>query len=264
MMRYLLALFCLSLLLCTSCVPQKDLIYLQDKGNINDTIPSVIEQQKPYRVQINDILNIRIKVLDQENATIFNPTGEGLLDASSQERAYFDGFTVDLRGNIRIPQLGEFQVLNMTTKDIEALVSKRLLEKEFNEFAQIFVTVKLAGLRYTTLGEINNTGSQVIFQERATILEAIANAGDIPIEGNRKEVRILRQYPHGQEIHRVDLTDVNVLKSPYYYIQPNDVIIVDPLVQKSLGTGTNGLQTFTAILGVVTVVTSTILLIDRL
>ena len=54
------------------------------------------------------------------------------------------------------------------------------------------------------------------------------------------------------------------MKSPYYYIQPNDVIIVDPLVQKSLGTGTNGLQTFTAILGVVTVVTSTILLIDRL
>ncbi|SHH38249.1 polysaccharide biosynthesis/export family protein [Winogradskyella jejuensis] len=264
MIRYLLAICFLGLVICTSCVPQKDIIYLQDKGNTNDTIPSVVEQQKPYRVQINDILNIRIKVLDQDNATIFNPTGEGSLEASSQERAYFDGFTVDLRGNIRIPQLGDFDVLNLTLEEIEVLVNNRLLEKEFNEFAQIFVTVKLAGLRYTTLGEINNTGSQVIFQERATILEAIANAGDIPIEGNRKEVRILRQYPHGQEIHRLDLTNIDVMKSPYYYIQPNDVIIVDPLVQKSLGTGTNGLQTFTAILGVVTVVTSTILLIDRL
>ena len=104
----------------------------------------------------------------------------------------------------------------------------------------------------------------MIFQERATILEAIANAGDIPVEGNKREVRILRQYPHGQEIHRLDLTDIKVMESPYYYIQPNDVIIVDPLVQKSLGTGTNGLQTFTAILSVVTVITSTILLIDRL
>ncbi|ARV08965.1 sugar transporter [Winogradskyella sp. PC-19] len=264
MTRYLLAVICLGLFLCTSCVPQKDLIYLQDKGNSNDSIPSLVEQQKPYRVQINDILNIRIKVLNQENATIFNPTGEGVLEASSQERAYFDGFTVDLRGKIKIPQLGDFEVLNMTLEDIEVLVNQRLLEKEFNEFAQIFVTAKLAGLRYTTLGEINSTGSQVIFQERATILEAVANAGDIPIEGNRKSVRILRQYPHGQEIHRLDLTDINVMKSPYYYIQPNDVIIVDPLVQKSLGTGTNGLQTFTAILGVVTVITSTILLIDRL
>ncbi|TCK68805.1 protein involved in gliding motility EpsA [Winogradskyella wandonensis] len=264
MIRYLLAICFLGLLFCTSCVPQKDIIYLQDKGNSNDTIPSLVEQQKPYRVQINDILNIRIKVLDQDDATIFNPTGEGDLQASPQERAYFDGFTVDLRGNIRVPQLGEFLVLNLTNREIEELIKTRLLEKEFNEFAQIFVTVKLAGLRYTTLGEIGRTGSQVIFQERATILEAIANAGDIPIEGNRKAVRILRQYPHGQEIHRLDLTDVSVMKSPYYYIQPNDVIIVDPLVQKSLGTGTNGIQTFTTILSIVTVVTSTILLIDRL
>lgn len=126
------------------------------------------------------------------------------------------------------------------------------------------MTVKLTGLRYTTLGEINSTGSQVIFQERATILEAMANAGDIPIEGDKKSVRILRQYPHGQEIHRLDLTDINVMSSPYYYIQPNDIIIVDPLVQKSLGIGTNGLQTITAILGAITVITSTILIIDRL
>lgn len=126
------------------------------------------------------------------------------------------------------------------------------------------MTVKLTGLRYTTLGEINSTGSQVIFQERATILEAMANAGDIPIEGDKKSVRILRQYPYGQEIHRLDLTDINVMSSPYYYIQPNDIIIVDPLVQKSLCIGTNGLQTITAILGAITVITSTILIIDRL
>ncbi len=264
MNRYILALLVLSLIFSTSCVPQKDLIYLQDKGNTNDTIPSVIQQQKPYRVQINDILNIRIKVLNQDDATIFNPTGEGDLQAGSLERAYFDGFTVDLRGNIQIPQLGEFLVLNKTTEEIKVILEKQLLEKEFTEFAQIFVTVKLAGLRYTTLGEIGSTGSQVIFQERATILEAVANAGDIPVEGNKKEVRILRQYPHGQEIHRLDLTDIKVMESPYYYIQPNDVIIVDPLVQKSLGTGTNGIQTFTTILSIITVVTSTILLIDRL
>lgn len=134
MTRHLLYFLCLELVFCTSCVPQKDLIYLQDKGTDSSNLPKVIEQQQPYRVQINDILNIRIKVLDQENATIFNPTGEGSLEASPQERAYFDGFTVDLRGNIKVPQLGEFQVLNLTTESIEALVKERLLDKEFNEF----------------------------------------------------------------------------------------------------------------------------------
>lgn len=263
MTRYLLLFVCLSLVICTSCIPQRDLIYIQDKGTNNDTIPKLVEQQKPYRIQINDILNVRIKVLNQDNVSIFNPTGDGELQASSQERAYFDGFTVDLRGNIRVPQLGEFLVLNLTASEIEAVIKKRLIENEFNEFAQIFVTVKLAGLRYTTLGEIGSTGSQVLFQERATILEAIANAGDIPIEGNRKEVRILRQYPHGQEIHRLDLTDISVMQSPYYYIQPNDIIIVDPLKQKSWGTGTNGIQTFTAVLSILTVVTTTILIVTR-
>lgn len=263
MTRYLLLFVCLSLVICTSCIPQRDLIYIQDKGANNDTIPKLVEQQKPYRIQINDILNVRIKVLNQDNVSIFNPTGDGELQASSQERAYFDGFTVDLRGNIRVPQLGEFLVLNLTASEIEAVIKKRLIENEFNEFAQIFVTVKLAGLRYTTLGEIGSTGSQVLFQERATILEAIANAGDIPIEGNRKEVRILRQYPHGQEIHRLDLTDISVMQSPYYYIQPNDIIIVDPLKQKSWGTGTNGIQTFTAVLSILTVVTTTILIVTR-
>ena len=155
-------------------------------------------------------MNIRIKVLNQENPAIFNPTGEGDLQASSRECAYFDGFTLDLRGKIKIPQLGSFDVLNLTLEKIETLVSKRLLEKEFNEFTQIFVTAKLVGLRYTTLGEINNTGSQVIFQELATILEAVANAADIPVEDNRKSFRILRQYPHGQEIHRLYLTDIKV------------------------------------------------------
>lgn len=262
-MRYLIFLICICLIFCTSCIPQKDIVYLQDKGSANDSLPKLVEQQKPYRIQINDILNIRIKVLDQENATIFNPTGEGELQASPQERAYFDGFTVDLRGNIEIPQLGEFQVLNLTVDEIEKLVTKQLLEKEFNEFANIFVTVKLAGLRYTTIGEIGSTGSQVLFQERATILEAIANAGDIPLEGNKKDIRILRQYPHGQEIHRLDLTDANVMNSPYYYIQPNDIIIVDPLKQKSWGIGTNGLQTVTTVLGILTVITSTALLLTR-
>ena len=250
-------------MLSTSCIPYKDIVYLQDTNTKTDSTQMLLEQPKPYRVQINDILNIRIKVLDQENVTIFNPIGEGNLSATASERAYFDGFTVDLHGNIKIPELGELNVLGFTTEAIETRIKAKLLEEQFKETANIFITVKLAGLRYTALGEVGSPGSQVLFQERVDIFQAIANVGEITEVGNRREVKIIRQYPQGQQIHMLDLTDVNVMKSPYYYIQPNDMIYVMPLKQKTFGTGVTGVETFRTIVTILSFVTTTILLIDR-
>jgi polysaccharide export outer membrane protein len=170
---------------------------------------------------------------------------------------------VDLHGNIRVPTLGYINVLGFTTEEIQTMLEKKLLEEQFKETANIFVTVKLAGLRYTANGEVGNPGSNVIFQERVNIFEAIANVGEIPITGNKKDVLIIRQYPQGQKIHHLDLTDINVMQSPYYYIQPNDIIYVKPLKQKTWGTGTTGRETLTTIIPLVTVFITTIVLINR-
>lgn len=249
--------------LLSSCIPHKDIVYLQDKGtDTNDN--SLVEQQKPYRVQINDILNIRVKSIDQKAVSILNPIGEENLSANSVERAYFDGFTVDVHGNIRIPSLGQLNVLGFTTEEIEQMIETRLLEEQFKETANIFVTVKLAGLRYTANGEVGSPGTQVLFQERVNIFQAIANVGEIEITGDRKDVMIIRQYPHGQKIHHLDLTDINVMNSPYYYLQPNDMIYVKPLKQKTWGTGTTGRETLTTIVAALGLVTTTVLLITRL
>src|SRR5690606_4780648 len=107
-------------------------------------------------------------------------------------------------------------------------------------------------------------GTQVLFQERVNVFQAIANVGEITMTGDRKDVLIIRQYPQGQQIHHLDLTNVNVMNSPYYYIQPNDMIYVKPLKQKTWGTGTTGRETLTAIVSVVSLLTTTILLITRL
>lgn len=78
------------------------------------------------------------------------------------------------------------------------------------------------------------------------------------------DVRIIRQYPGGAEkIHSIDLTSINATKSPYYFIQPNDLILVNALPQKALGLGTTGIQSLTTIFSVVSVLTSAILLITR-
>ncbi len=263
-MRHILLVigFIFSVLL-TSCIPHKDTVYLQNKNNASDSLQVLVEQQKPYRVQINDILSIRIKVLDQNNVSIFNPVGEGDLNASGAERAYFDGFTVDTHGEIRIPTLGKMSVLGYTVEEIEKQIEAKLLEDQFKETANIFVTVKLSGLRYTAMGEVGNPGTQTLFQERVTIFEAIANVGEITITGDKKDVLIIRQYPQGQHIHHLDLTDINVMNSPFYYIQPNDNIYVKPLKQKSWGTGTTGKELLTTIVSALSVVT-TIILLTRL
>ncbi|MFB9052923.1 polysaccharide biosynthesis/export family protein [Formosa undariae] len=240
------------------------MVYLQPQETAADSISKVVASQSPYRVQIYDILNIRVKALDQDAVQIFNPMGEDLLSSNSDERAYFDGFTVDLHGEIRVPALGRINVLGYTTEEIENILEKKLLEEQFKETANIFVTVKLTGLRYTVSGEVGSPGTNTLFQDRVNIFEAIANAGEIPITGDRKDIMIIRQYPQGQKIHHLDITKEDVMNSPYYYIQPNDIVYVKPLKQKSWGTGETGMQTLATIATLLTLGTTTLLLIDRL
>ncbi len=259
--------FLILFLLLQSCISGKQLIYLQEDGNeITGDSTTITALSKPYKVQVNDILYIDIKASDPELVAIFNTTDntEGNSIITSPGGLYFQGYTVDVHGNIRMPILGEINVLGYTTNDIRVAVEEKLLSEYLKPSTNLFVIVKLAGLNYSVIGEVTNPGQNVLFQEQATILEAIANAGDILITGDRKDVIVIRQYPDGKKIHHVDLTNKKLLTSPYFYVLPNDQIYVKPLKQKSLGTGTTGLQTFTTLLSIVSIVTSTVLLIRNL
>ncbi|MCL6219184.1 polysaccharide biosynthesis/export family protein [Zunongwangia pacifica] len=262
MPRYLVFLVLSLLLLSTSCISTKKLSYLQEEKASIDSIVEVHRLNKPYRLQVGDLLSIRVKALDQDIVGMFNPIDEGNVNATGEERMYYDGFSVDEHGNIRVPTLGEVNVMGYTVEEIREQIEKRLLSEYFKQEANIFVTVKLAGIRYTTIGEIG-AGSNVLYKERVTIMEAIANAGGINDVGNREDVKILRQYPHGEEVHHIDLTNLDAVKSEYYYIQPNDLIIVDPLPQKSLGAGTTGIESFRTIGTVISLISTSILLFTR-
>ena len=250
------------LFMLVSCIPNKDLLYLQNKNDSNQDAAITPVVLKPYRAQVNDVLSIRIKALDQKLVEMFNPS-TAIAQVNTTDALYFDGFSVNDHGEIRVPVLGIVNVIGLTLEEIRLKIEKQLLEEYFNTAADIFVTVKLAGMRYTVNGEIVNPGTKVLFQDKVTILEAIANCGDITITGNRKDVMVVRQYPHGTEMHTIDLTSSEALKSPYYYIQPNDFIYIKPLKQKSWGTGTTGLQSFTAIFSAFTLLLTTFLLLKK-
>ncbi|MGB7841389.1 MAG: polysaccharide biosynthesis/export family protein [Salinimicrobium sp.] len=250
------------LLSVSACVPTKRLKYLQQNEAAVDSIISVERIQKPYRIQTNDLLSIRVKALDQELVGMFNPVGQENPNATGEESMYYDGFTVDEHGNIRVPTLGEVNVLGFTVDEVREKIEKALLDHYFKEEANIFVTVKLAGIRYTTIGEIGS-GSQVIYKEQVSIMEAIAQAGDINEFGDRTDVVIVRKYPGGEKRHHIDLTKIDAMRSPYYYIQPNDLIIVNPLPQKTIGLGTTGLEVFRTVTSVLALVVSSVLVFTR-
>ncbi|MDI5887470.1 MULTISPECIES: polysaccharide biosynthesis/export family protein [Flavobacterium] len=247
----------------SSCISTQDLIYLQKKDNSQDNLVITAIESKPYRLQTNDVLSISIKAIDPKLVAIFSPSGEGVAAGKSESGLYFDGFTVDDHGNIRIPVLGELNVIGYTLDEIRVRVEKQLLADYFNKEANIFVTVKLAGLRYTINGEIGGPGTKIMFQEQVNIMEAIANSGDITITGDRKAVTIMRKTPTGVQMQDLDLTDINVMQSPYFYLQPNDYIYVKPLKQKTWGTGKTGIESLGTIITLLSLATTTFLLLKN-
>jgi polysaccharide biosynthesis/export protein len=249
------------LILCTvSCVSNKKLVYLQNKSQaLADSVRGLDSTKNfirtDYNIQINDVLSVTIRGLDPAAVAIFNSVGVSGIQQNSGVSSggdifYLNGYSVDNHGNIDLPVIGEIHVENLTLLEIKALV-----EKEASKYLkEPIVNVRLGGIRYSILGEVMKPGKNVILQRQLNIFEAIAHAGDLTTVANRSEVQIIRQFPEGPRVFEVDLTNRNILYSPYYFIQPNDIIYVKPLKVRSLGTGITGAGTFQSIVSVLSAV----------
>lgn len=260
MRKVFLLLFLMAMI--TSCIPNKDLIYFQGEPVSKDSIYKL--QNEPYRLQIGDILYIDIKSADPELVQLFkNTESQGGNNASriTEEQIYFTGYSIDRHGIIRIPYVGELNVLGYTTNEVREKIQKEF-ENYFRNKDDIFITVKLAGIRVTILGEVNKPGTLIIYKNHINIVEAIANAGDIPVTGNRKNISVFRKSIDGTKRYTIDLTDISTFDSNNFHIESNDIVYIEPLKQKSWGTGVTGLQSITTIVTVLSLITTTLLLIQ--
>jgi polysaccharide export outer membrane protein len=258
-MKKIIALIGLVVLI-VSCVPIKRLTYLQE----GEAKPEYKLQRSFYLLQPNDILSITIRSYDSETSQYFNisnTSGQAALQGGDL-LFYLQGYSVDLKGTINLPILGQVVVEGKTIVEIQVLI-EAALKPYFTEGA-VNVTVQLAGIRYSVVGEVNRPGKYVIYQNQVNIFEALANAGDISIVGDRKEVMIVRQMPEKVETFYLDLTDSRVINNPNYFIQPNDIINVQPLRQKSLGIGTTGFQTFSQLFSLMASTITLIIAINSL
>jgi polysaccharide export outer membrane protein len=241
----------------TACVSNEKIIYLQNLEG-NEEIPEgqLISYEIPeYKLQYNDIIDVNIQTVDDMLQTGFNTrsvqmNGQmgNVAGQSGGDIYYMTGYSVDKEGNIRLPIIGDVNVQNKTLEE-----ARTQIESQLRQFvtSELYVKVKLGGIRYSALGEFRRPGKFVVLQDRMTIFEAVANAGDLSTVAKRNEILLIRQYPEGTKLHRLNLNDRKLVQSPYYFIQPNDQIYAEPMKVREVGAGENAAQSlllFTSIL----------------
>ena len=243
--------FVLMLLIGTSCIPQKKIIYLQGAEYLKEN-PQKVEENFALTIQPDDQLSIAISSKDKELIEPFNTKayigmGIGAQNSiSTQSQLAF--FQVDNQGEIDFPILGKLHVQGLTRQEVEKMIEKLLITG--NHIKDPQVSVKIMSFKVSVLGEVRNPGVQQITGERLTILEAISLAGDLLPTAKRKNVLVLREEDGLRKSYKVDLTSgYEVLNSPVYYLQQNDVVYVEP--NKSAGVkGSSTITTLSTIGGI--------------
>jgi len=202
-----------------------------------------------YYLQNNDVVDIQIKTTSEELNKVFEVGtvdwrmmggGGGMM--AGGDVFFLNGYTIDDDGVIDLPLLGEMKFVGLTVKQAKANIEKEI--RKFVNEEEYFVRVRLGGIRYSALGEFARPGKFTILQNRVTIFEAIANAGDMTPLAKREEVHLVRQYPEGSKTYKINLNNNDLMSSEFYFLRPNDMLYAEPLKARELGTGTTFVETF--------------------
>jgi polysaccharide biosynthesis/export protein len=248
---FLLGFISVNIIFFSSCIPQTK-VKLVQKKNKNDTTENFVLRSRPKnRIQPFD--NIYIKVISPDEVT------SGMLNSESggSQGGNLDynmiSYTVNDSGTISFPYVGQIKLLDLTIlqarDSIQAALSKYI--------SNATVIVKFVGKSFTVVGEVTRQGKYVIYDDNVNIFTALSMADGISEYGDREHVTIIRENNGIANYHYIDLTDRHVLSSDFYYLKPEDIIIVQPLKQKAYGfssfpygTVLSGLATIIAIVAI--------------
>ena len=214
----------LSLLLTTSCVSRKKIAYFQDLPELKAEVDLA---KSNLEIQPNDLLTITVSAANMEAVQPFNlplTSAPSLAGAGVGGRMELQSYLVDSDGNIEFPVLGTVQVAGLTRQE---LVEK--LKEEISQYVQNpIVNIKIVNFQVTILGEVIRPGTFTVPDERISLPKALGLAGDLTIYGQRENVLVMRETGGKTAYTYIDLTSSDFINSPYYYLQQNDVIYVEP------------------------------------
>lgn len=218
----------LVVVLMCSCVSRQQLAYLRDvtSESVNE-INKNMQTQPETRVKITDALVITVSALDPEAVLPYNlpnvayatPTSENIPTTPS-----FQYYTVDANGDIDFPVLGKLHVVGMTQSEVIDMIKGRLQGQLNNPI----VSMRFLNAKVTVLGEVKNPGSYPLNNGGMTLLEALGAAGDLTQYGRRDNILITRENNGKIEFARLNLQSEDIFTSPYFYLQQNDVVYIEP------------------------------------
>ena len=215
----------------SSCSSSKKIIYLQD---IQPGVEMRIQEVQPIRFEKGDQIKIVVHSRDGEVAKVFN-----ILDNSGQGNGAHSKYVVDENGYIDMPVLGRIKTAGLTREELTNEIKFRLLDSRM--LKDPIVTIDYENVGFSVLGEVHSPGRKQITRDNITLLEGIAQAGDLTIDGKRDNILVLRTIDGRQIPYRVNLLDTRDLySSPVYYLQQNDVIYVEPTEKKANTSSVNG------------------------
>ena len=196
----------------TSCMSTKKVTYFQNLDNVDLSKTTGLYDAK---IMPKDILSITVHTLTPEASEAFNLRG-------------ISGYLVDNEGNIDFPVVGTLSLGGMTTKEAEALIKSKIAPY-MSVSENPIVQVRMSNYKYAMLGGVNAPGVYTAPNEKISIVEAIARAGDLNLYGQRDKIFLIRENEHGQrEYHQLNINDADIFNSPYYYLQQNDIVYVEP------------------------------------
>jgi polysaccharide export outer membrane protein len=208
------------MVLSVSCVPIKQLSYFNDIYNLNE--PG-INPRRQKTIMPFDKLYIKVLSIDLQTSQIFN-SSEEMRNSGSGSSSGLLGYLVDEKGNINFPFVGNINVGGLTTSQAAEKVQKALNDYVSNTS----VVVKYVDNQVTVIGEVQRQGVYSFTQDKLNIYEAIGLGGGLTRYGDRKNVILIRHEEEKIMHYRLNLSDSKIAAKEYYYIIPNDVIVVEP------------------------------------
>ena len=221
-MKKLLLLLSVSCLI--GCASRKNVVQFQDAESLPEiNIDSIYNHPE---IQVNDILKIDLTALEPESLMPFQfeKSLVGNTGVRQIELLKLEGYLVNKKGVINYPGLGEVMVGGKTTQEVQSI-----LKEELSRFVKdVDVKVRLVNFKFTITGEVKAPGTYTVSEETVTLTQALGMAGDLTIQGERKNVLIFRNNHGVITSKRIDLTSVDWMNSPYYFLKQNDMVYVEP------------------------------------
>ncbi len=230
-MKHLLPLLILATAL-SSCVNHRQLVNFNEEPTLPyGTVEDIINRRQ-LRIQPDDILHITVDSYNEEAAKPFNRDG-GMGMRGGQNMGVggqgggllLTGYLVDSLGRIDFPVLGQVPVSGLTLDEARDLLQGRLYEY----LKDAVVNIRFLNFRFTLLGEVGAPGTLTTMNPRITLLEAIGMAGDLTYYADRNRITVVREQNGKREYARLSLKDKNIFESPYFYLQQNDLVYVEPM-----------------------------------